>query len=530
MLGGFPRQTFFRTIGDTDRSTSYSGTATPESSSYSSSMYREQAAALMAQIRDDMKGQKRSFSGDTDASAITALIGGKAELAIELASSSQLMSTVTNDFHQCHNQMSSSGSNTPPKGKSKTVHQLSLRSESLEAPHIVKFQSDPEVLTNGIAALGLQDHAPHVNAHGEVSLRGQSRGQSEHNSKVPILLDERLAVPSKVSSRPQNNENLNRFVSTSTTSGTTLTVGSLHSFIKHAGPAQIRTIAPGDVPALPDRLGDMVYDKLLMKWVKNATSNGRAVIGGEDASDDPFNDIESLRDESRGQDGLLHGSNDKTESLPGAQTIDKQSDVDDEEEIDLMNFSTDGPACLVVPVLVDGDGLGANVQTSCPEVCINKSASAEEETHYDLSGQAVPEVNSPTPRLHPTESASTALDSELSRLTPMIRSALKNQSATPNSVLKNPVQNRYQTPLSKTGRSVSFSDGKMDGPICGLNESISTEGDSDITQSVMGETSAAGSNSGFLLSTGSKRIADMMNALVDSGSSHTVVILLFISR
>ena len=39
---------------------------------YSSLGYREQAANLMAQIRSDMKGSKRIFSGDTEASRLVA--------------------------------------------------------------------------------------------------------------------------------------------------------------------------------------------------------------------------------------------------------------------------------------------------------------------------------------------------------------------------------------------------------------------------------------------------------------------------
>ena len=52
--------------------------------------------------------------------------------------------------------------------------------------------------------------------------------------------------------------------------------------------------------------------------------------------------------------------------------------------------------------------------------------------------------------------------------TPVIKSALKSNSLTPMSALKN--SQRYQTPIHRKGhhRSVSFSDGKRDGPIRGL--------------------------------------------------------------
>ena len=48
-----------------------SGTATERNNRDTASKYRLQAAALMAQIKDDMKGQKRIFSGETEASYVS---------------------------------------------------------------------------------------------------------------------------------------------------------------------------------------------------------------------------------------------------------------------------------------------------------------------------------------------------------------------------------------------------------------------------------------------------------------------------
>ena len=44
------------------------GTVSSKTSGYSSLAYRQQAAILMAQIKSDMKGSKRIFSGDTEMS------------------------------------------------------------------------------------------------------------------------------------------------------------------------------------------------------------------------------------------------------------------------------------------------------------------------------------------------------------------------------------------------------------------------------------------------------------------------------
>jgi len=141
------------------------------------------------------------------------------------------------------------------------------------------------------------------------------------------------------------NEDLNRFVSSSTVSGTTLTTGSSGSFVKHPGPAQITRIGPEDVPALPERVGRMVFDKIMMRWVKATTieplriseggGGGNAEIDAE--SEDPFRDIESLREESLVGDG------------PGEQASPStdNSDVDevaDEEEMELTSFSFDEPS------------------------------------------------------------------------------------------------------------------------------------------------------------------------------------------
>ncbi|PPQ89901.1 hypothetical protein CVT25_004860 [Psilocybe cyanescens] len=80
--------------------------------------------------------------------------------------------------------------------------------------------------------------------------------------------------------------------------------------------------------------------------------------------------------------------------------------------------------------------------------------------------------------------------------TPVIKSAMKSNSVTPTSVMKNSLyRHNYQTPDHRKAHrwSVSFSDRKWEGPIQGI--------------------AASG---GGPQSTWSKRIADMMNALEDS--------------
>lgn len=352
-----------------------------------------------------------------------------------------------------------------------------------------------------------------------------------------------LAPPSYPSSsiRAGTNEDLNRFVSSSTASGTTLTSGSAPSFVKHPGPAHIRTIAPTDLPQLPDRLGDMLFDKVMMKWVKN-TAQATGVGGGglegyipsEDISEDPFGDIESLRDDSRGRDSG-HLSPDTSEHLdhPGEMSrIEEQSEIDDEEEMELTSFSTDDPSALVVDVMtgVDTDMLDDDDQTTDSDDDDHQAVVGADihEVDYDsddvLHRSISPSEQSSSPQPlaqlpHPLPSFNTPYHGNSlppSSTTPAVRSALKSQTTTPTSALKDPSRRKYQTPSYSRGhrRSVSFSDGKREGPIQGLSQASGEDGTGGTDPSMVAGTSTG---SGVVQSARSKRIARMMNALEDSG-------------
>ena len=131
-----------------------------------------------------------------------------------------------------------------------------------------------------------------------------------------------LAPPSypSTSIRLAMNEDLNHFLSSNTASRTTLTAGIAPSFVMPAGPAHIRTIAPGDLPSLPERFGDMIFDKVMMKWIKStaksAMDNEKFVNNSVEVSDDPFGDIESLRDDWKTGAENLHGCWRKMLTLP----------------------------------------------------------------------------------------------------------------------------------------------------------------------------------------------------------------------
>ena len=317
---------------------------------------------------------------------------------------------------------------------------------------------------------------------------------------------------SSVPGRP--NEDLNRFVSSSTVSGTTLTTGSSGSFVKHPGPAQITRIGPEDVPALPERVGRMVFDKVMMRWVKATAieplriseggGGGSAEIDTE--SEDPFRDIESLREESLVGDG-------PGEQAPPSTDNSDVDEVVDEEEMELTSFSFDGPSHGHTQAagvsgeddttdsdsddedVTDISTLSASFSLEGrPEVASDQDSS-DEETHQEHARAVV--KTAPVP------------SREVSLPTP-IRSALKSAVASPAVSFVDPVTSNNWTPASKPGyrRSVSFSDGKREGPIRGLGRSPHADSsDSELVgQVLIGDSS-------FEPSARSKRIGGMLDGL-----------------
>ncbi|KAF9013368.1 hypothetical protein BDQ17DRAFT_1343296 [Cyathus striatus] len=485
----------------------HSGTVTSKSSSYTSSSYRQQATALMAQIKSDIKGQKRIFSGETDVSGVTVTPTDESEEIGQIAL-----------VHGVDDTNKSGKVSSTQRGASSRSNSSWTASNNLQS-----VREASQTLSDRLSRVSLR-HTADQNA------------QSNHISPVqipdtqpglqPLLTSTIPSYPSS-SVRARTNEDLNRFVSSSTASGTTVTAGSAPSFVKHAGPPHLRTIAPEDLPTIPDRFGDMIFDKAMMKWVKNTVEatrgHDRSVVS--DLSEDPFGDIESLRDERKDDDVSL--DTDAQQANPIEQEvedaaninemtrIDERSEVDDDEEIELTSFSTDASAHVAnVMAAIAAHGIEDNGDTTdsadehdpitrseVREVEFDtdeegeNSVSAHMEHGNISSGAAVITHNTPS-RAHPSMGG-----------TPIIRSAMKSRTATPSSVLKDSNRHKYQTPVHTKShrRSVSFSDGKRDGPIRGLHSSPS---ESNVSSNLPTE--------GAIQSVRSKRIADMMNALEDS--------------
>jgi protein NUD1 len=424
----------------------------------------------MEQIKTDVKRQKRVSSGDWDTSHTST--------HVEDHSLSASVKAGTGKENHRHRQTSSLKSNV---SRSRASPKKSSKSTGEDTDLLKDF-----------SYMSINLPAPIVN----ITLVPPS-APAITQAMAPLT----LAPPSYPSNsiRLTTNEDLNRFVSSSTASGTTLTAGSAPSFVKHAGPAHIRTIAPGDLPSLPERFGDMLFDKVMMKWIKSTTmEHEKSVNNSVEVSDDPFGDIESLRDDSKTGDEIEQSARPLEDDvnqggLCEMSMIEEQSEVDDGEEMELTSFSTDASAHVVnIMTGLDTDGYDDDLTTDSDDANDLHTATQGEINDIDFDSDyedVPPQDNSPAvessdlgshllqPPPPPAKSVTTPNRGNFGSLngTPVIKSALKSNSLTPTSALKN--SHRYQTPVHRTGhhRSVSFSDGKRDGPIRGLGSCFSLD-------------------------------------------------------
>lgn len=291
-----------------------------------------------------------------------------------------------------------------------------------------------------------------------------------------------LKPPPHPSIRLGANDDLTRFVSSSTASGSTLTTGSVPSFVKHAGPAQIRTIVPSDLPALPERFGDMYYDKALMKWVKGkAAETEQSNPRGNEHSEDPFGDFESLRDDSRTEQPEYLSSPDTHEDVNAGLGMTMLSEVEDEEEMELSSFSVDSLRVVQAPTdaaalqeyeeeTTDSESTNDDIHTATQAFINDFDSELEDsprQSNLVLNVEAGPWGIVGTDGRSPQRF--TVMTAHTATATPVIKSALKSNSATPTSALRNGGRSRFHTPNTNPHRrSVSFSDGKRDGPMRGL--------------------------------------------------------------
>ncbi|KAF7297698.1 hypothetical protein MKEN_01393100 [Mycena kentingensis (nom. inval.)] len=461
---------------------------------YSSSTYRQQAAALMAQIKSDMKGNKRIFSGDSEFSHVTAHLDDEMSFThIRPPPTINIQPYDKENVRESprhHRRVSSSSS-------------ARVRA-SPRRPHAQKAL--PEIRESETARALAADLS-------KLSITRRRQAAFVPQQPVTIIANPALltvaptptpaaAPPSSIATRPAaaapppgpahptatirsgTNEDLNRFVSSSTASGTTLTAGS---YVKHPGPAQLRTIAPADVPVLPERMGDMLFDKVMMKWVRSV-----AAVREEEGevSEDPFGDIESLRDDSRTREIAREEPESEREEEP----------TEDEEEMALTSFSTDASGGVVAvmtgvdemdgDITTDSEAANDEVVSGDGQLDVSQFRSALESDPDDDEDDATEQQHQqelqPQPReeesvtgrfLPPPIVVTTFTTPPPSVTKTPAKSAMKTPaSGTPGSALRSAVQpsssSRYRTPKRPHRRSVSFSDGKRDGPIRGLVDSV----------------------------------------------------------
>ena len=554
----------------------------------------------MAQIKSDMKGSKRIFSGDTEMSHLRGDDTTEASVASADITVPSLRSRAgdTNTLTRLRrpSEALSQGRRTSiamsnritsvARGKQRAAP--SPRKPSTARPsHSTRPSEDiTRELTADLTRMSLESShvlaqfpAPPTPAAPPVRLVTASTSTAPGSPTKPspgLLAPPTVPAYPSSSLRAGRNEDLTRFVSSSTASGTTLTAGSAESFVKHPGPKQMMHITPNDVPTLPERVGKMVFDRVMMRWVKATAlattgldeapseSEPEEEDGQDNESEDPFRDIESLReddDDARSphpqedidafdedEDSLMSLEKSRIEAV-------LETEVEDVEEAELTSFSTDGVSQEFVQDVLIEDGTDhvdfSYTDSDAPDDREEETGSTLPTATLDLPLQArhgvgigiddddatIEPAFADTPPRFLTAARTTIATAPSSALatpnplrpavstapTPAPRSAMKSTSATPISALKDPSRSKVQTPANKLGhrRSVSFSDGKREGPIRGIGRNIPTpdvsaEGDDD--SPLASGSRVADRNSAVLVpSARSKRIANMLDDLENIG-------------
>ena len=512
----------------------------------------------MAQIRKDMKSTKRLFSGDTDVSC-DGPQGENDEHCETTPPGIGFEAQKENRFPDDDDTQKTALSRSSVSRRSKIKNSPRRRSRQYSASEHIQHD-----LANDLANLSMssdrlleQFPQPPINVISSATSTIPATVNGNPNSSPHLLVPPNGEAPLYPSSsiRSGRNEDLTRFVSSSTTSGTTLTAGSAASFVKHPGPKQLRYIGPNDVPTLPDRVGKMVFDKVSMKWVKDTgapevsedqAKDRQVAADGENDSEDPFRDIESLREEdSSGQRGLpgredvAHYS-DAEDDVPKdleqsrIEEIDTETETEDTEEAELHSFSFDGPATDSANLIdrqhelddtdTEDDQDEDLTATTRPTASHEYAVSEDSDVPYDDRSELRYEVETVRQHVPPSADGHIQFGTPQPGLrvappTPIIRSAMKSSSVTPMSAMKDPESSRHRTPANRIGhrRSVSFSDGKRDGPIIGIGRNVPTP---DIVVDDASPLSHGADRSSAVLvpSARSKRIADMLDNLEDEGN------------
>ena len=209
-------------------------------------------------------------------------------------------------------------------------------------------------------------------------------------------------------------------------------------------------IGPTDISPLPDQIGVMQFDRAALRWVRRA---------GEE-SDDPFRDLESVRD------GQMQNQ------------VELSLDPDEQHPIELLTG------------LADEDVVEDSPESS-PDVRLPPLPIARQPRVIEPPGMVTPIANRFGSKTAPTP----------------IRSALRRVN------IATPLDNRVGEPGSSSGklRSVSFSDGRRQGRIRGLH--VEEEDESTMENSFATGPSGHEDQNSILPSLRTKRITAMLDDL-----------------
>lgn len=309
------------------------------------------------------------------------------------------------------------------------------------------------------------------------------------------------------------NEDLARLVSngSTATTATTLTAGSTGLGVKQAGPPSMIRFGPGDLPPLPDRVNGMVFDHGLKRWIKERNNSvqtparppvqlfpGRT--DGSNESEDPFRDIESLHEESshrsippdiaeKAVQEVQERNDDQNSGTEDMNIVsDSDSEFDDEEDAQLSTFTFDNPAAGVVQVMTgetdseeeadNHEAVAAPAQVDSDSDTVShaseSNANLSKNIEDDLAKFAnLSLVGAPLPPESPSPVRRSRQQKKHSPRKPAVfgtpHPSAKRVAQVPRSVLKS----TSVTPVNRAThpRSVSFSDGRLDGKIANLEVS-----------------------------------------------------------
>ncbi|KIJ54584.1 hypothetical protein M422DRAFT_24524 [Sphaerobolus stellatus SS14] len=465
----------------------YSSSSGSKPSTIASALgYRRQAADLMAQIRMDMKTGKRLFSLETAKGSVEDEgENGPLHVSVTPASpgSTQHL-TIPASQRSASPQQGAVPRKLPGRSPRKLLLRLSAADEVDRELAMNKSVSDtslqdiPPVQSQTIAPFSIQSASEPIQAF-HVNISPPTLADIQALRPPSTIGETNRVVSSGTSASVETADSAMTRGTTATSATSVITVRSSSSgsmvsapsFVKHPGPVQMTRITPQDMPPLPDTVGGMRFDHVLMRWIKAMPSKenedveaGLTAVSEE--SEDPFRDFESLRS----------GDDEPTNTHMQANSFAEAFISDDDTFGDEQHMQP--IAAQVVDTDTDDSfDFDAESRMGVVEVMTGEVSTDPETTdsENDFRGEVDPVPESADEDEDATATLPKRDTTILSNVaTANISTSLGSHRVVepPRSVLKN------ATPALKTPRnlhrshrrSVSFSDGRREGKILGLGE------------------------------------------------------------